>query len=180
MKNIVFPLLLLLPLGCHSANQNPFQLSSGPATQSNANMNYQPSIVIGNQPLGREKFQAALFMDVQDQDAQLSLLEAAAKYELTLPENRYTPKFPTPLNTSVFSAMRVAYPKEFLELDEPTRTSFMAFYRHLDKINTTLGKRSALIPSALSNADAHIKMYDKLILEDIDTARNATKNLKRE
>ena len=74
--------------------------------------------------------------------------------------------------------MRVAYPKEFLELDESTRTGFMTFYRQLDKINHTLGKRSDLAPSAFSNASAHIKAYDQLILEDIDTARKAAKALK--
>lgn len=180
MKKIVFSILLLLPLGCHSANQNPLQFSTGGSTQSNANMNYQPSIVIGSQPLGNEKFLAALLMDLKDQDAHLSLIEESAKYELSLPETQYNPRFPTPLNTSVFSAMRVAYPKEFLELDDRTRTSFMIFYRQLDKINTTLVKRSDLIPSALSNANTHRRLYDQLILEDINTARNAIKNLKRE
>ena len=182
-KKGLLVLLLLLPFGCageRSNVQNPIQLSYGAATQSNANMNYQPSVVIGNQPLGKEKFLAALLMDILDQNAQLSILEEWAMRELKLPKNDNFLGFPTPLNTSVFSAMRVAYPKEFLELDEHTRTSFMTFYRQLDKINYILGKRSDLIPSALSNASEHIKIYDARIVEAINTACDATKHLKRE
>ena len=113
-------------------------------------MNFQPSVVVGGQPLGKENLVAALNMDIKEQDIHLSVLEEAAKLELALPEGKILPDFPPPLNTSPFSAMRVAYPKEFLELNEATRTRFMTFYRHLDKINSTLGKRSALIPSANS------------------------------
>ena len=172
-------LLLLLPFGCggeRSNVQTPVNLTYGNSTQSNAAMNFQPSVVVGGQPLGKENLVAALNMDIKEQDIHLSVLEEAAKLELALPEGKILPDFPPPLNTSPFSAMRVAYPKEFLELNEATRTRFMTFYRHLDKINSTLGKRGVLIPSALSSAEKFIKLFDQSILQDINAARKAAQN----
>ncbi|MEO7860533.1 MAG: hypothetical protein ABIU05_08830 [Nitrospirales bacterium] len=179
MKKIVLLILLLLiSFGCggeRSNVQTPLNLTYGSSTQSNAAMNYQPTVVVGNQPLGRENLVAALNMDMQEQGVHLSVLEAAAKLELTLPEGKVLPDFPPPFNTSTFSAMRVAYPKEFLEMNEATRTRFMTFYHQLDKINSTLGKRSVLIPSALSSAEKFTKLFDQSILQDINEARRAAK-----
>ena len=174
--------LFLLPFGCggdRSNVQTPLQLSYGAATQSNSNMNFQPSVVIGSQPLGKDSLVAALMMDIQDQGAQLSGLEEAVKQELALPGDRYLVAFPPPLNTSAFAAMRVAYPKEFLELDEATRTSFMTFYRQLDHINSKLVQRGGITLTSLTNSKERITIYDQSILEDINAARKAVKNLKR-
>lgn len=174
--------LLLLPLGCggdRSNVQTPLQLSYGAATQSNSNMNFQPSVVIGGQPLGKEKLVATLMMDLQNQISHLSLLETSVKHELALPEDKYLISFPPPLNTAAFAAMRVAYPKEFLELDDATRTSFMSFYRQLDSINSNLGLRSGITLTALSNSAQRIRKYDQNILNDIDNANQAIKNLKQ-
>ena len=181
-KKGLLVLLLLLPFGCggdRSNVQTPVQLSYGAATQSNANMNFQPSVIVGGQPLGKDHLVATLLLDLQDQISQLSRLEAAVKQELALPEERYLISFPPPLNTATFAAMRVAYPKEFLELDDATRTSFMSFYRQLDSINSYLGLRSGITLTALSNSGQRIKMYDQNILNDINGANNAIKNLKR-
>jgi len=181
-KKIVVLTMLLLVFGCggeRSTVQNPVQLTyGGGSTQSNANMNFQPSVVIGGQPLGKENLVATLMMDIQDQGVHLSVLEAAAKHELALTEDQYLVAFPPPLNTSAFSAMRVAYPKEFLELDDATLTSFMTFYRQLDSINSNLGKRSGVTMTSLSNSKERIRIYDQSILEDINDARKAVKNLK--
>jgi hypothetical protein len=183
MEKIVLLILLLLSFGCggeRSTVQNPVQLTyGGGSTQSNANMNFQPSVVIGGQPLGKENLVATLMMDIQDQGINLSVLEELAQQELTLPGDQYLVNFPPPLNTSAFAAMRVAYPKEFLELDEATRTSFMAFYRQLDKINSNLGKRSGVTLTSLTNSKEQIRIYDQSILEAINDARKAVKNLKR-
>ena len=181
-KTGLLVLLLLLPFGCggdRSNVQTPFQLSYGAATQSNANMNFQPSVVIGGQPLGKENLVATLMMDLQDQVFHLSILEESAKQELALTGDRYLVNFPPPFNTSAFAAMRVAYPKEFLELDDATRTSFMTFYRHLDTINSTLGMRSSITLTALDNSAKRIRMYDQSILENINSANKAVQNLKR-
>ena len=113
-KKGLLVLLLLLPFGCggdRSNVQTPVQLSYGASTQSNSNMNFQPSVVIGGQPLGKENLVATLMMDLQDQVLHLSLLEAAVKQELALTGDQYLIAFPPPLNTSAFAAMRVAYPK---------------------------------------------------------------------
>ena len=142
-------------------------------------MNFQPSVVIGGQPLGKENLTATLMMDLQDQVSHLSALETAAKHELTLGEDQYILTFPPPLNTSAFAAMRVAYPKEFLELDDATRASFLAFYRQLDSINSDLGKRSGVTLTSLSDSALRIKTYDKSILDAINSANKSVKNLKR-
>lgn len=180
MGKLFLLVLLLLPLGCardHANTQNPVQLAYGTATQSNANMNYQPSIVIGNQPLGKEILIATVNTDIQDHLANLSILEAAIQRELGLPEEQHLVAFPVPLNTSQFAALRVAYPKEFLELDEGTRASYVAFYRKLDMINGNLNQRSSLTVTALSNAGRSMKIYDQIIFSDIQEARKAVANL---
>lgn len=180
-KMVSLVLLLLLSFGCSiekSSVQTPTQLTYGTSTQSNANMNYQPQVIIGNQPLGKDSLVATLLQDSHKQMFELSVLEEAVNHELALPGDRFLVVFPPPLNTAIFAAMRVAYPREFLEVDEVTRASLLTFYRQLEFINNNLAQRNGVTLTALSNSKSLITKYDQGIIAGINTAREAAKNLK--
>lgn len=130
----------------------------------------------GGQPLGKEKFLEALMADIQGQSRHLSELEEAAKTELALPGENLLVRFPPPLNTTTFNSMRVVYPKEFLELDNPARTNFIDFYRQLDYINDGLTQRHAAILSP-RNMKADVVKFDYAILAYIKQARNVAQLL---
>jgi len=177
---LVIPALLLFGCGGERSNvQTPLQLTYGPATQSNSNMNFQPSVIVGSQPLGKSNLVSSLILDVQDKVSQLSVLEEKAKQEIALPAGKYFISFPPPLNTSAYSAMRVAYPKEFLELDEATQKSFLKFYGELDRINNDILQRNATTHTALIDSAERIRAFDGNILEGISKAREAIKTLKQ-
>jgi hypothetical protein len=118
-------------------------------------------------------------LDVQDQLSHLSVLEEKAQQELALSGGHSLPLFPPPLNTSAFAAMRVAYLKEFLELDDATRTSFISFYGQIEDINNNLSLRDAVSHSAQESSDTRIMDHDQSILEAIYLARDAVKTLRR-
>jgi hypothetical protein len=180
-KGVLTTLLLCLLFGCgdRGTTQTPLQLTYGTSTQSNSNMNFQPSVVVGNQPLGKENLVASLRQDILDKEPRLSALEETVKYELSLPEDGRLISFSPLFNTSVFAAMRVAYAKEFLDLDNATRTSLVDFYDALDRINNNIAQRNAVANTSLMDSKNRIVTYDKVILDEINGARNAAKALKR-
>lgn len=126
--------------------------------------------------LGKEKFLESLMADIQVQSQQLSELEEVVKQEIKLPEQGLLVRFPPLLNTATFNSMRVTYQREFLELDNPTRTNFIDFYRHLDHINEALTDRRTTIPlQRIMKAD--IVKFDHAILAYIKQARSVAQLL---
>ena len=173
------PMLLLFGCG-HPNVQTPLHVTHGTASPSNTPMTVQPSAVRGNNTSpGKENLVASLMLDVQDQLSHLSVLEEKAQQELALSRGHSLPLFPPPLNTSAFATMRVAYLKEFLELDDATRTSFISFYGQIEDINNNLSLRDAASHSAQESSDTRIMDHDQNILEAIYLARDAVKTLRR-
>lgn len=173
------PMLLLFGCG-HPNIQTPLHVTHGTASPSNTPMTVQPPAVRGNNTSpGKENLVVSLMLDVQDQLSHLSVLEEKAQQELALSGGHSLPLFPPPLNTSAFAAMRVAYLKEFLELDDATRTSFISFYGQIEDINNNLSLRDAVSHSAQESSDTRIMDHDQSILEAIYLARDAVKTLRR-
>lgn len=184
MRRIPFVPLLLLFSGCAGPNsQIPSQFSTGSGStqnQSNAQMNFQPSIVIRQgEQLGEKDLAATLLVDIQNQERHLLTIEEIVKAELALTsDNQFMSSAPPLLNTLVFHTMRVAYPKEFLAIEKTGIENMLSLYGHLEQINSHLSMRSQLMNSALSNAGSRIRTYDQLILDHIRAAREFAKNMK--
>ncbi|MGC4096175.1 MAG: hypothetical protein QM706_03585 [Nitrospira sp.] len=159
--------------------QTPLHATQGTAPQSNTRTNTQPSAVRGHDATGKEQVVASLMLDVQTQLSHLSVLEEKAQQELALSGDDYLSFFPPPLNTSAFAAIRVAHLKEFLELDETTRTSFINFYGQIEDLNNTISLRDAASHTVRESSDKRIMVHDQSILEAIYLARDAVKTLKR-
>lgn len=173
------PMFLLFGCG-HPNVQTPLHVTHGTASPSNTPMTVQPSAVHNNNTFpGKENLVASLMLDVQDQLSRLSVLEEKAQQEMALSGGHSLPLFPPPLNTTAFAAMRVAYLKEFLELDDATRTSFISFYRQIEDINNNLSLRDAASHSSQESSDTRIMDHDHSILEAIYLARDAVKTLRR-
>ena len=63
--------------------------------------------------------------------------------------------------------MRVAYPKEFLELDDATRVSFMTFYGAVGPDQRLYWQRNGVANTPLTNSKQLITTFDHYILDGV-------------